>query len=83
MSPPDGLEGQLPPSGFDQMLPPEGQMPPGGGGQFQPPEGLMPQIEQQPQGEIAPPPPPSSEPAPQSLLNNKYLGAIFRLLSGN
>ena len=61
------------------------QMPPGE--QFQPPE-LVPQIQQQPQGEIAPPSLPPSEPtvplsepvAPQSLLNNKYLGAIFRFL---
>jgi len=70
--PPIG-SGVIPPPEFDRQVPME---------QFQPSE-PMPQIEQQPQGEIAPPPPPPSEPAPQSLLNNKYLGAIFRLLSGN
>ena len=73
--PVEGQQGQPmgPPPGF------EGQMPPGE--QFQPP-GPMPQIQQQPQGEIAPPSP-SPESAPQSILNNKYLGAIFRLLSGD
>lgn len=79
----------------NQMPPPEGQMPrefqesgmPPPGEQFQPSGPMpqiqqLPQIQQQPPGEIAPPPPPlPSEPvAPQSLLNNKYLGAIFRFL---
>lgn len=75
----------IPMPGGEMMPPPEGMMPPGE--QFQPSE-PMPQIQQQPQEEIAPPPPPSSEPPPsepalQSILNNKYLGAVFRLLSGN
>ena len=92
MGPPGEFERQPPPSGLDQnqFQPPregeerrelEGQMPPDE--QFQPSE-PMPQIQQQPQGEIAPPPPPPpSESAPQSLLNNKYLGAIFRFLFSN
>ena len=74
MGPPGEFEGQSPPSGFDGQIP---------GDQFQSFE-PMPQIQQQPQGEIAPPPPPSpSESAPQSLLNNKYLGAVFRFLISN
>lgn len=60
---------------FERELPPsDGQLQ-----QFEP----MPQIQQQPQEEIAPPPPPPSEPAPQSLLNNRYLGAILRFLLDN
>ncbi|MBI2064155.1 MAG: hypothetical protein HYT66_00350 [Candidatus Yanofskybacteria bacterium] len=76
MIPPPGF---VPPTEFESRMPME---------QSQPLE-PMPQIQQQfqeLQGEMAPPPPPpppSSEPAPQSLLNNKYLGAIFRFLSGN
>lgn len=67
----------------DRVIPPQlgpgGQPPPDG--QFQPSEPVQ-QIQQQPQGEIVPPPaPPPSELAPQSLLKNKYLGAIFRFLS--
>ncbi len=62
----------IPPPEFDRQIPVE---------QFQPFEPI-PQVEQQPQGEIAPPPPPS-ESTPQSLLNNKYLGAIFRFLISN
>lgn len=66
---------QQPQPRFEGQLPPEGQ--------FQPSE-PVPQIEQQPQGEIAPPPPPPSEStAPQSLLNNEYLGAMFKFLAGN
>ena len=73
MTPPPGF---VPPSEFEGRMPIE---------QSQPLE-PVPQMQQQfqePQREMLPPPPPPSEPAPQSLLNNKYLGAIFRFLLNN
>lgn len=89
---PSSFEGQMPPIPEDQMhrefqQPPQEFNQPGipTDGEFQPSE-PVPQIQQEPQVEMAPPlPPPPSEPAPaeptpQSLLNNKYLGAIFRFL---